>query len=652
MMSRSTVQRHLDILRLKGVEPGPDFTALVAEKGLEMVYAGNTTDGMALLRLLVDRCPDDAAANHALGTALSRTGDFSSALPHHRHAVALAPDNPMLLYNLGFALEKSGEHEEAEQHYLAAWRLDAGYDKAVVGYARMLTARQQFGRAVSVLREALRHSPGSRELLAAFANALIFAGEPERALLYYRMLYGLAPDDRKTVANFLYSLLMVREISPDVAAEELEAWSDAPSLLRAVALSSRQLASLEARQVADYHRSAGKRIEGGTAADDTGWLRRRDERRRLRIGYLSSDLYNHPMGYLMQGVLPNHDRSQFEVFVFSPFAERDGLTALLKEAAEHWIVLDAADRKGAAGLIREARPDILIELSGHTGDNWLDICAGRLAPIQASWGGYPSTSGLSAIDYIVADPVSLPPQDEPYYAERPLRIPRGYACFIPPADVPAPASLPATQNGFVTFGSFLTLHKLSSDTVALWSRVLRALPESRLYLKARALGDPEVVEAVLRKFEREQVGRERIIVAGGSPRLEMMAEYRLVDICLDPVPYQGGVTILEAAWMGVPTLLRRGSRPPFIRHGENYLVQLGLADWIAESDDEYVRKAAASSSDLTGLAILRSRLRQQMAGSPICDTVGFTRDLEAAFEHAWSESSADDQPPERLLPIS
>jgi len=545
------------------------------------------------------------------------------------------PDALEVRYNYAMMLEKTGAKPEASNQYRLLFESAPEYAQGALGYGRILISEQGYCRAVRVLQESLRLNPDSMSLVAAYANALIFAGEPERALIYYRIIFDLAPDDRRTIANFLYTLLMVRNVPAGIVAEELECWSAVPLLFQRAVVAGRQLADLVPKQVTDFHRSVGRLLEGSQLPERPDWLKQLEDQRRLRIGYLSSDFYNHPMGYLMQGVLPNHDRSSFEIFCLSPFAERDGLAAELKKCVDHWIVVDAADRESAALLIRSLQLDILVELSGHTGDNWLDLCARRVAPIQLTWGGYPSTTGLSCIDYLIADRTSLPDDEAPFYTEKPLRLNRGYACFIPPDKAPSPTALPAQGCGTLTFGCFFTVHKLSSSTVELWSALLRALPDARLLLKAKAFGDDEVKNNCLNRFVGQGIAPERLILTGGSPRIEMMAEYGHIDIALDPLPYQGGVTILEAAWMGVPTLLLRGSRPPFIRHGENYLEQLGLGDWIADTLEEYLDKAVDFGSNLQRLAELRAGLRQQMASSSICDTVGFTRDLEEAYNHVW-----------------
>lgn len=572
-----------------------------------------------------------------LAVAASRTKEYQHGLSMFEQLLEFLPDELEVRYNYAVMLEKSNRFSEASNQYRLLFESAPAYVNGAIGYARAQAAEQKYCQAVTLLQDTLAYVPENMVLLAAYANALIFAGEPERALIYYRIIFETAPDDRRTTGNFLYTLLMVRDVPARIIAEELERWSTVPVLFRRVVAAGRQLADLGPQQVAGFHRMVGRLLEAGMSYERPGWIRKPTEERRLKIGYLSSDLYSHPMGYLMQGVIPNHDYDRFEIYVFSPFAQRDGLTAELRHYVDHWVVIESGNRDSAAELIRSLQLDLLVELSGHTGDNWLDLCARRLAPLQLTWGGYPSSTGLTFIDYLIADRVSLPDDEVPFYSEKPLRLQRSYACFIPPKEAPLPAPLPAERHQMVTFGCFFTVHKLSISTVELWGGLLRAMPNARLYLKARAFDDEAVRRNCLEKFMKLGVAAERLDLAGGSPRIEMLDDYRHIDIALDPFPYQGGITILEAAWMGVPTLLLRSHRPPFVRHGENYLVQLGLADWIADTPEEYLVKAASWASNLQGLSDLRNRLRLQMAASSICDTAGFTRDLEAAYEQAWYE---------------
>lgn len=568
----------------------------------------------------------------ARASTLVSSGNYQQALDIFQELLAACPHEYTLRNNCAWLFEKLGRYAEAETAYRGLFEELPGYANGALGYARMLEQGKRYAAAVTALRRSVAAAPANPGLLSGLGNALVMAGEAEAALLWYGLAVELDRQDRAAVSNFLYTLLMVRTITPQVVARELDMYAAIPGLVVRISRAAKQLHNLSGEFITGMHRRFEETCRTETVPMPPLCPGKRE---RIRIGYLSADLYGHPVGYFLEGVLPAHDRNRFEVVVFSPYAERDGLTAALKRSVEHWVVLNGADRSEAVRQIRGWHLDIAVDMAGHTGGNYLDLFARRLAPLQITWGGYPGTTGLESMDHILADQVALPPEDRPYYTERPLYLPHGYVSFRPPADAPLVGNLPALLNGQITFGSFNTVQKLNSSTLALWGAVLRALPGSRLFLKSKGFDDLLVCNAFLEKLAAEGVSSDRVRLEGYSPRKELLAAYHQVDIALDPVPYQGGVTVLEALWMGVPTLVLRGRRPPFVRHAESHLSQAGLADWIVASEDAYVATARAWGNNLAGLAALRSCLRQQMAASPICDTAAFTRDLEAVFAQAW-----------------
>lgn len=260
---------------------------------------------------------------------------------------------------------------------------------------------------------------------------------------------------------------------------------------------------------------------------------------------------------------------------------------------------------------------------------------GKAAPVQAAWLGYLGTTGLQAMDYILADSWALPSAEEDQFTEAIWRLPETYICFSPP-DLPVAAgTLPALDKGYVTFGCFNNLNKITEGVVACWSRILQVVPDARLYLKTRNLGASEMRERLAANFARFGIAAERLILDGQfASHEEHFRAYQQVDVALDPFPYPGITTTVEALWMGVPVLSLAGQR--FISHqGETILRNVGLPQWIAGDADDYVAKAAAFAGDVDALAALRQGLREQLLASPLCDAPRFARNFENALRGMW-----------------
>jgi predicted O-linked N-acetylglucosamine transferase (SPINDLY family) len=252
--------------------------------------------------------------------------------------------------------------------------------------------------------------------------------------------------------------------------------------------------------------------------------------------------------------------------------------------------------------------------------------------VQATWIGYPNTTGLDAIDYRITDAISDPPgQTEAYYSEKLLRLPTAFSCYRPDDEAPPVNELPAASNPGVTFASLNQFAKVTPAVVAVWSRILQALPHSRLLLKVPGRSDPDAANHVLRAFAETGVGPAQLVLQGDRlPTAAHLSLYHRVDIALDPFPYNGTTTSCEALWMGVPVLTLAGSTH-VARVGASLMTHLGLPDWIAANEEEYLARALSAATDCARLAALRTSLRERMRASPVCDPIAFTRNLEEAF---------------------
>ena len=282
-----------------------------------------------------------------------------------------------------------------------------------------------------------------------------------------------------------------------------------------------------------------------------------------------------------------------------------------------------ARRRNARRADPRDRIDILFDLSGHTSGHRLLVFARRPAPIQITWIGYVGTTGLAAIDYLIADRFHVPPGAETQYREKVLRMPDGYVCFDPPAEAPPVGPLPARGSGHVTFGSFNNVPKLSSEVIALWARIVGRVPDSRLLLISPALGSAAVRERITAGFVAAGGDRTRLEIRGSLGRPDLLAAYNQVDLALDPFPYSGGVTTCEALWMGVPVVTYPGETFAG-RHALSHLSNVGLTETVAADPGDYVERAVRLAEDLPHLAALRSGLRDGMANSPLCNGERFT----------------------------
>ena len=344
----------------------------------------------------------------------------------------------------------------------------------------------------------------------------------------------------------------------------------------------------------------------------------------------------HPVGYFLVRVLENLSQGLHETVCYSDRITKDGLTHRLQAAASQWCDVVGMSDQRLAEQIRADRIDILFDLAGHTAHNRLLVFARKPAPIQITWIGYEGTTGLAAMDYLLADRHVVPEGTEHYYREKVLQMPGGYLCYDPPDAAPPAGPLPSLKNGYTTFGSFNNLAKITPNVVAVWAEILRRAPTARLILKYRGLADQTVRRRYLDLFAAHDVGPQRLELLPSSSYAEYLATYHQVDVALDPFPFSGSVTTCEALWMGVPVVTC-----PFetfaSRHSLSHLSNLGLTETIAHDLHEYVEIAVSLAGDLPRLAGLRAGLRERMAASPLCDGKRFATHLASMLYDVWEQ---------------
>jgi predicted O-linked N-acetylglucosamine transferase (SPINDLY family) len=378
----------------------------------------------------------------------------------------------------------------------------------------------------------------------------------------------------------------------------------------------------------DHARKLAKHIKPHSNSRDPG--------KKLRVGYVSADFRQHSACNVFAPMILGFDRAAFEVLCYSGVRNEDAVTARLKQAATAWRSTIGVDDEKLVEQIRADGIDILVDLSGHSAGNRLPAFARKPAPVQLTAWGHATGTGLATMDYFLTDAVSVLPAERKLFAEKVVDLPCVLS-YEAPSYVPEVGPLPALQEKVVTFGCLNRLEKVTDRVIRLWGKVMKGAPGSRLLVKDKVFADAALRQEFLRRAQ-EVGGIEpgRVVLHGYSPHVEHLKVFHQVDIALDPFPQGGGVSTAEALWMGVPVVTLLGNTPPS-RCTAAFLMSLGMKDWVAKTDDAYVRVALKMAGDLPRLAKLRQELRARAAAAPWGDLPRYVRAVEEIYRSAWRQ---------------
>jgi protein O-GlcNAc transferase len=587
----------------KTAELSPDNAAAQNNLGGALKEHGRIDDAIVCFKRALAISPNLAEAHNNLGDSFRDLGRFDEALVSCRRAVEINPSFADAQYNLGNVLRDLGQLNGAIESYRKALSLNPKYSKAYGNLGNVLGDLGQDEGAMDCYRQALKIDPYSAEVHFNLGNGLKDCGQHEQALASYRKALEIRSDFVEAQGNLLFEFNFLSTQSSDVLQVE-----------------ARRFGELVQRKARPF----------------TKW-RPFEPDRCLRVGFVSGDLNNHPVGYFVEGViaaLRANTEGRMELYGYPTHSRSDELTERLKSSFHKWSSAVGLSDGVLAKRIHDDGVDVLIDLSGHTAHNRLSMFAWKPAPLQATWLGYFATTGVGAIDYLIADPWTLPESEENKFTEIIWRLPETRLCFTVPNSPVQVSVLPALTNKYITFGCFNNLAKMNDAVVALWSRVLASIPDSRLLLKATQLKDEAVKLQTIKRFEAHGVRSDRILVEGPSSRSDYFAAYHKVDISLDPFPYTGGTTSVEGLWMGVPVLTLAGDS--FLaRQGVGLMMNSGLPEWVAENADDYVRRAVVNANNIEQLSVLRKGLREQVLASPLFDADRFAKHFEDALRGMW-----------------
>jgi protein O-GlcNAc transferase len=566
----------------------------------------------------------NATAFHAnLGAAYQKLRQFDKAITCYRRALELNPNNAEAHNNLGVAFQSQGELATAEACFRRALVHNPAYTEAQRNLANVRLALDKQAEAVSV-----QPKSDNADAYNNLGNVLKDAAQVSAAITYYRRALQLNPElaeAHNNLGNALKDQGKIEEALPCYR-RALELRPDLADVHSNLIFSLQYRADISLAELAAAHAEYDRRHAAPLKSQWPAAQAHREFPRRLRLGFLSPDFCQHPVGFFLIRTLENLDRREVEVVCYNDRGSKDCLTSRFEAAASLWRDVSGWDDQRLADRIRDDKIHILFDLAGHTAHNRMLMFARKPAPIQITWIGNEGTTGLSAMDYLLADRHMVPETAERYYREKILRLPDSYVCFDPPEDSPAVSELPALRAGFVTFGSCNNLAKINAQVAATWAEILRRVPAARLLLKYRGLEDDGLRAYYLDFFAAHGIPSERLELEGWSPLAEMLAGHDRIDMALDPFPFAGGVTTCNTLWMGVPVVTWPGETFAS-RHSLSYLSAVGLTEMVAGSRDEYVQIATNLANDLPRLAAIRAGLRQHVASSPLCDGKRLARHL-------------------------
>jgi predicted O-linked N-acetylglucosamine transferase (SPINDLY family) len=593
----------------------PDAAQAHNALGAARLAAGERVAALESFRRAVQLAPAFAAAHANLANALIRTGQAAPAAEAAARAVELEPEAGAWRFLLGEARRHAGDARGAEQAYREALMRAPELAGALVNLGALLAAERRYDEALAELERAAADAPGLAEAHYNLGNTLRALGRIDAALAAYERALALAPEHLNAAGNRLLALNYSDRCSREAVCAE-----HAATGARLAAASAPAATAASAAPASTGAAKSGGRA--GPRAASAG---------RLRVGFVSGDYREHSVAGFVAPLFAALDRRRFELCAVSNTARSDARTAALRARAERWIDIARHDDAAAARLLKQAGIEVLIDLSGYTAEHRLPLFARRAAPVQATWLGYPNTTGVPAIDWRIVDALTDPaPDAERYATERLLRLDGCFVCWEPPETPPLAAR--AADPARIRFGSFNNLSKVSATTIELWAGVLAAVPGSVLRLKAAGMDQPSVRQRLRAAFEARGIEAQRLEFDGwAESAAEHYAAYAHIDIALDTTPYNGTTTTCEALWMGVPVLAVAGDRHA-ARVGVSLLTHAGFPEWIATDAADYARRAAELAADPARLAALRGTLRERLAASALLDrtrhAAAFGRALE------------------------
>jgi predicted O-linked N-acetylglucosamine transferase (SPINDLY family) len=605
--------------------------------GMSLIMLNNKSEAEKVLFSAQIKSPNDAELACDLGSCQVLNGAIDQGLKTLYKSIKLNSELTRPRKNLILALLEAHQPEKAleEIKKLSLLPNQISYEEQRATIAGQILKEKRKDIAKLFIDAALDEAPLDNDLLVLKAKLLYISLEFSKASKILNSILESHPEN-------LRALLTKRQVLQATGclheAEDLARNIESRLEYRIADLSSSMFLTMIASDRHSNETLAKEHFSWGLDTENNAIRSKlipRDlsVKRKLKIGYISPDFRKHSVAYFLESHLQHLDKSEFEIYCYSNNQFDDEITERFKNLSDYWRVIKHLTDKQAAMFINQDRIDILVDLAGHTDGQRLSLFAMKPAPVQVTWLGYPSTTGLKTIDYRFCDEITDPPGSEDQFSSEELyRLPNGFLCY---EGKYIQLKRAVNNSGNIIFGSFNNFYKITEKTISLWSKLLGKLPNSKLLIKARALEDTGVQELIVSRFLGQGISPDRLELHGWiKDTEEHLNLYNKVDIGLDTFPYNGTTTTCEALWMGVPVLTIHGGRHA-ARVGASILVHAGLSELVAKDDDDFIEHAIRLASKPELLHEYHTELRERILASKLCDASGFTRQMEAAFQEIW-----------------
>ena len=625
----------------RAIAQKPSFPMALANLGNALLHLNRVEQAIELYDRAIRLKPDyvDALCNR--GLAELAVQQFGPARQSFERTLLFQPRHVEALVGKGLVNIELKNYDEAKAALEAALAIRPGSAKILANRGRVNRELSRLQQAAADFDAALAISPKLEVALQGKAQVSLDMGNTAQAILACTTL--LEENPRSAVAMALLSACFANQGEIASAIKLLDA---AVAISPDPGLIGRKIFFLDFLADADFAVQQAARKQwwdaiGTRFPQRTLSPRPLDPDRRIVIGYVSAEFWYHSAAFALLPVLRHHDRAKFEIVCYACSPTQDEVTARFRQLADVWVDSWQLSDDELADRIQADKVDILIDVSGHTTGNRLSVFARKPAPIQVSAFGHASGTGLQTMDYVLADPIFIPESARHLLAEKVYDLPC-LNTMDPILDVP-PSELPMLRNGYVTFGVFNRINKISDDAIRVWSNVMRQTTGSKIIIKHTLLDDPLVRERLVARFGAQGILEDNITCLGLTPRRAHLVAFAQVDMSLDPFPQNGGISTWESLYAGVPVVAKLGNASSS-RAGASIVTAVGLNDWVAEDDDGYAEIACKYAAQPAHLAKLRADLPAQLAASPAGNGEIYAGRVEAGYRQFWRDYCASVTP--------